>query len=102
MSISDEELIARVVKRGDQHAFSQLVLRYQSQLRNWARRLCNGDTHLADDPGVAAALRANYPGEFSEGQIVEEMRRIDAEEEAAERQVPVEAGEVSAGEGTEV
>lgn len=58
MSISDEELIARVVKRGDQHAFSQLVLRYQSQLRNWARRLCNGDIHLADDLAQETFIKA--------------------------------------------
>ena len=59
------------------------------------------DTHLADDPGVAEALRANYPGEFSEGQIVEEMRRIEAEEESAERQTPVASGEVNADKGAE-
>ena len=58
MSPSDEELIARVVKRQDQHAFAQLVLRYQSQLRTWARRLCNGDTHLADDLAQEAFIKA--------------------------------------------
>lgn len=49
MSLSDQDLIARVVATKDQHAFAQLVLRYQSPLRLWARRLCNGDVHLADD-----------------------------------------------------
>lgn len=49
MSVTDQALIARVVAYQDQHAFAQLVLRYQSQLRLWARRLCNGDVHLADD-----------------------------------------------------
>lgn len=58
MSMSDQELIARVVKRGDQHAFAQLVLRYQSQLRIWARRLCNGDTHMADDLAQETFIKA--------------------------------------------
>lgn len=58
MSIPDQELIARVVSRKDQHAFAQLVLRYQSQLRTWARRLCNGDTHLADDLAQETFMKA--------------------------------------------
>ena len=49
MSLSDQELIARAVKQRDQRAFAQLVLRYQSQVRSWCRRLCNGDSHTADD-----------------------------------------------------
>lgn len=58
MTISDQELIARVVQRKDQHAFSQLVLRYQSAVRLWARRLCNGDTHLADDLAQETFIKA--------------------------------------------
>lgn len=58
MSVSDQELIARVVAQKDQHAFSQLVLRYQSQLRIWARRLCDGDAHLADDLAQEAFIKA--------------------------------------------
>jgi len=58
MSISDQELIARVVAKKDQHAFSQLVLRYQSQLRNWGRRLCDGDPHLADDLAQETFIKA--------------------------------------------
>lgn len=58
MSISDQVLIARVVASKDQHAFAQLVLRYQSQLRQWARRLCNGDIHLADDLAQEAFIKA--------------------------------------------
>src|SRR5690606_2974020 len=58
MAISDEALIARFVATKDQHAFSQLVLRYQSQLRTWARRLCNGDVHLADDLAQEAFIKA--------------------------------------------
>lgn len=58
MSMSDQALIARVVATKDQHAFSQLVLRYQSKLRLWARRLCNGDVHLADDLAQEAFIKA--------------------------------------------
>jgi len=58
MSISDKELIARVVAKKDHHAFSQLVLRYQSQLRLWARRLCDGDAHLADDLAQETFIKA--------------------------------------------
>ncbi len=58
MSISDQALIARVVAKQDQHAFAQLVLRYQSQLRIWARRLCDGDYHLADDLAQEAFIKA--------------------------------------------
>jgi RNA polymerase sigma factor (sigma-70 family) len=58
MSIPDQELIARVINRKDQHAFAQLVLRYQSSLRIWARRLCNGDMHLADDLAQETFLKA--------------------------------------------
>jgi RNA polymerase sigma factor (sigma-70 family) len=58
MSISDQELIVRVVAKKDQHAFSQLVLRYQSQLRTWARRLCDGDAHLADDLAQETFIKA--------------------------------------------
>ena len=58
MSISDQELIARVIAKKDQHAFSQLVLRYQSQLRNWGRRLCDGDPHLADDLAQETFIKA--------------------------------------------
>jgi RNA polymerase sigma factor (sigma-70 family) len=58
MSISDQELIARTLKRNDQHAFGQLVLRYQAQVRTWARRLCNGDQHLADDLAQETFIKA--------------------------------------------
>lgn len=58
MTIPDQELIARVVQKKDQHAFSQLVLRYQSSVRIWARRLCNGDVHLADDLAQETFIKA--------------------------------------------
>ncbi|MES2672779.1 MAG: sigma-70 family RNA polymerase sigma factor [Pseudomonadota bacterium] len=58
MSVSDQELITRIVATKDQHAFAQLVLRYQSSLRNWARRLCDGDIHLADDLAQETFMKA--------------------------------------------
>lgn len=58
MPASDQALIARVIATKDQHAFAQLVLRYQSQLRLWARRLCNGDAHLADDLAQETFIKA--------------------------------------------
>ena len=58
MSPTDQQLIARVVATKDQHAFAQLVLRYQSPLRLWARRLCDGDSHLADDLAQETFMKA--------------------------------------------
>jgi len=58
MAPSDQELIARTLARQDQHAFAQLVLRYQSQLRVWARRLCAGDSALADDLAQETFIKA--------------------------------------------
>lgn len=59
MPASDQALIARVIARGDQHAFSQLVLRYQSQVRVWTRRLSNGDAHLGDDLAQETFIKAH-------------------------------------------
>lgn len=58
MEVSDQQLIARVIAHKDQRAFAQLVLRYQSQLRLWARRLCDDDIHLADDLAQEAFIKA--------------------------------------------
>lgn len=58
VSLTDQALIARVLVTKDQHAFSQLVLRYQSQVRTWARRLCNGDVHAADDLAQETFIKA--------------------------------------------
>lgn len=58
MSLSDQELIARTVKQRDQRAFAQLVLRYQSQVRSWCRRLCKGDTHSGDDLAQEVFIKA--------------------------------------------
>jgi RNA polymerase sigma factor (sigma-70 family) len=55
---SDTELIARVLLDDDQDAFSELVLRYQSPLRAWFRRLTNGDAARSDDLAQETFLRA--------------------------------------------
>jgi RNA polymerase sigma factor (sigma-70 family) len=78
MSPSDETLIARVVATRDQHAFGQLVLRYQSQLRIWARRLCDGDVHLADDLAQETFIKAYaaLPGFRAEARFSTWLYRI--------------------------
>jgi RNA polymerase sigma-70 factor (ECF subfamily) len=58
MEPSDAELIARVVERDDRHAFSTLVRRHQSLVRNVLRRLTAGDAALADDLAQETFLRA--------------------------------------------
>ncbi|MDO3384665.1 sigma-70 family RNA polymerase sigma factor [Gilvimarinus sp. SDUM040013] len=58
MDISDHVLIERTVKSQDQHAYSQLVRRYQSRLRVALRQMCNGDEALADDIAQEAFIKA--------------------------------------------
>jgi RNA polymerase sigma-70 factor (ECF subfamily) len=48
-SLTDAELIARVVVSDDRHAFSELVRRHQSTVRATLRRLTAGNHALADD-----------------------------------------------------
>jgi RNA polymerase sigma-70 factor (ECF subfamily) len=48
-SLTDAELIARVVVQDDRHAFSELVRRHQSAVRTTLRRLTAGNHALADD-----------------------------------------------------
>jgi len=48
-SVTDAQLIARVVVQDDRHAFSELVRRYQSAIRATLRRLTAGNHALADD-----------------------------------------------------
>jgi RNA polymerase sigma-70 factor, ECF subfamily len=48
-AISDNDLIARVIARGDQHAFSELVKRHQSPLRASLRKMTGGKIELSDD-----------------------------------------------------
>ncbi len=47
--VSDNELIARVVAKGDQYAFAVLVKHHQSLLRASLRKMTNGNAALADD-----------------------------------------------------
>ncbi len=49
MEIDDRTLIDRVLDKDDEHAFAQLVKRYQSQLRYSLRQLTGWDEALADD-----------------------------------------------------
>ncbi|MCZ6526668.1 MAG: sigma-70 family RNA polymerase sigma factor [Gammaproteobacteria bacterium] len=49
MEIDDRTLIDRVLDNGDEHAFTQLVKRYQSQLRYSLRQITGWDEALADD-----------------------------------------------------
>lgn len=49
MDVSDFELIARVRARDDRAAFTELVVRHQSTVRNFLRQLTRGDAALADD-----------------------------------------------------
>ena len=58
MSTDDVALIARVVEKGDQHAFAELVKRYQSQLRYSLRQLTGWDHALADDLAQETFIKA--------------------------------------------
>ena len=58
MSLTDADLIARVLTREDQHAFAELVRRYQSPVRAFLSRLTRGDAHLADDLAQETFLKA--------------------------------------------
>ena len=58
MAFTDSDLIARVLARQDQHAFAELVRRYQSPVRAFLRRLTRGDAPLADDLAQETFLKA--------------------------------------------
>ena len=58
MSISDADLITRVLLDDDRHAFSTLVRRYQSTVRGLLRRLTNGNEALADDLAQETFIRS--------------------------------------------
>jgi len=49
VDLDDQSLIERVLDSRDEHAFAELVKRYQSQLRYSLRQLCGWDEALADD-----------------------------------------------------
>ena len=57
MSQGDELLVARVVTLRDQQAFTILVERYQSKVRNYLRQLTR-DAALADDLAQETFIRA--------------------------------------------
>jgi RNA polymerase sigma-70 factor, ECF subfamily len=48
-TVSDGQLIARVLVQDDRHAFGELVRRHQSAVRATLRRLTGGNHALADD-----------------------------------------------------
>jgi RNA polymerase sigma-70 factor (ECF subfamily) len=56
--VTDADLIARVLTRDDQHAFAELVRRYQSPVRAFLTRMTRGDTHLADDLAQETFVKA--------------------------------------------
>jgi len=58
VSFTDADLIARVLSREDQHAFGELVRRYQSPVRAFLARLARGDAHLADDLAQETFVKA--------------------------------------------
>ncbi|HEY2952606.1 MAG TPA: sigma-70 family RNA polymerase sigma factor [Verrucomicrobiae bacterium] len=58
MSFTDADLIARVLSRQDDHAFGELVRRYQSPVRAFLARMTQGDSHLADDLAQETFLKA--------------------------------------------
>lgn len=60
MSFTDADLIARVLERDDRRAFTELVRRYQSTIRNFLRRLTHQDAALADDLAQETFLRAYH------------------------------------------
>jgi RNA polymerase sigma-70 factor (ECF subfamily) len=57
VSFTDADLIARVLLREDQHAFSELVRRYQSPVRGFLLKMTNGDAHRADDLAQEAFVK---------------------------------------------
>ena len=56
--MTDAELILRVRLDGDPNAFTELVMRYQSPVRSFIRKMTRGDAHLADDIAQDTFLRA--------------------------------------------
>ena len=58
MSLTDADLVARVLVHDDHHAFAELVRRHQSSIRGLLRQLTRTDVALADDLGQETFLRA--------------------------------------------
>ncbi len=55
---SDPELIARAIDKDDRAAFGELVLRHQSSVRGFLRKLLGGDAATADDLAQQTFLTA--------------------------------------------
>jgi len=58
VSLTDADLVARVLLNDDQHAFSELVRRHQSAVRGLLRQLTRTDAAGADDLAQEAFLKA--------------------------------------------
>jgi RNA polymerase sigma factor (sigma-70 family) len=58
VSLTDADLVARVLLHDDHHAFGELVRRHQSSVRGLLRQLTRTDVALADDLGQETFLRA--------------------------------------------
>ena len=58
MTLTDADLVARVLLEDDHHAFAELVRRHQSAVRGLLRQLARSDVALADDLGQETFLRA--------------------------------------------
>ncbi len=58
MSLTDADLVARVIVDDDQHAFAELVRRHQSAIRGLLRNLTRTDFALADDLAQETFVRA--------------------------------------------
>ena len=58
MSLTDADLVARILLDDDHHAFSELVKRHQSAVRGLLRQLTRTDTALADDLAQETFLKA--------------------------------------------
>jgi RNA polymerase sigma-70 factor (ECF subfamily) len=58
VSLTDADLVARVLLNDDHHAFSELVRRHQSAVRGMLRQLTRTDASLADDLAQETFLKA--------------------------------------------
>jgi RNA polymerase sigma-70 factor (ECF subfamily) len=58
VSLTDADLVARILLDDDHHAFSELVRRHQSAVRGLLRQLTRTDVALADDLAQEAFIKA--------------------------------------------
>ena len=58
MSLTDADLVARVLVDDDHHAFAELLRRHQSTVRGLLRQLVRSDVTLADDLAQETFIRA--------------------------------------------